>query len=159
LEERQAQLDESAARYARLEEERAEDGRQRGARRRAAAAQGAPADGVPPPPEQGVRRGRGDSAAADDVPDAPAPKRRSGGARVGKSGRHGVYELTGIYIRKDTPWLTWRAELCQPGEAHLQLGLFPTADDAARAHDAEVRRRGWAHVKPLNFPQPEEQAA
>ena len=36
------------------------------------------------------------------------------------------------------------------------LGYFPTADDAARAYDAEVRRRGWAHARPLNFPQPEE---
>ena len=30
---------------------------------------------------------------------------------------------------------------------------------SARPCDAEVRRRGWVHLKPLNFPQPEEQAA
>jgi len=29
---------------------------------------------------------------------------------------------------------------------------------SARPYDAEVRRRGWAHVKPLNFPQPGELA-
>ena len=39
------------------------------------------------------------------------------------------------------------------------LGHFVTVDDAGRGYDAEVRRRGWAHVRPLNFPQPEEVAA
>jgi hypothetical protein len=39
------------------------------------------------------------------------------------------------------------------------LGQFATVDDAGRAYDAEVRWRGWAHIRPLNFPQPEEQAA
>jgi hypothetical protein len=38
----------------------------------------------------------------------------------------------------------------------IQIGLFSTVDDAGRAYDAEVRRRGWAHAWPLNFPQPEE---
>jgi hypothetical protein len=70
-----------------------------------------------------------------------------------------VTELTGESIRKATPWLKWRAQLRLPGEIHLLLGCFATADDAARAYDAEVRRRGWAHVRALNFPQPEEQAA
>jgi len=106
-----------------------------------------------------AKRGRGDVAAGDDAPDAPAPKRQSGGVQVGQSGRHGVCELTGRHIRKATPWLKWRAELRLPGGHKLQLGKFPTADDAARAYDAEVRRRGWAHVRPLNFPQPEELAA
>ena len=107
-----------------------------------------------------VTRGRSDvAAAAADVPDAHAPKRRGGGAQVGRSGRHGVNELTGRAIRKATPWLKWRAELNLPGDEKFGLGLFPTADDAARAYDAEVRRRGWAHMKPLNFPQPDELAA
>jgi len=103
-----------------------------------------------------AKRGRGDNAADDAVPDAPPMKRISGGAQVGKSGRHGVHELI---ICKATPWLKWRALLSMPGNKLLELGNFPTVDDAARAYDAEVRRRGWAHVKPLNFPQPEERAA
>jgi len=111
------------------------------------------------PAERAAKRGRGAVAAGDDIPDAPAPKRQNGGAKAGKSGRHGVYERTGADIRKDTPWLKWRAQLSLPSHDMLDLGLFATADDAARAYDAEVRRRGWAHVKPLNFPQPEEQAA
>jgi len=55
-------------------------------------------------------------------------------------------------IRKDTPWLTWRAVLCLDNGRKLCLGQFPTVDDAR----AGVRRRGWVHVKPLNFPQPEQ---
>ena len=70
-----------------------------------------------------------------------------------------MYELTGRNISKDTPWLKWRAALSLPGHKVLELGLSSTADDAARAYDAEVRRRGWAHVRAFNFPQPEEQAA
>ena len=106
-----------------------------------------------------AKRGRGDVAAADDVRDAPAPKRKHGGAQVGPSGRHGVYELTGRNIRKATPWLKWRARLNLPGTTHIELGPFSTVDDAARAYDAEVRRRGWVHARPLNFPEPEELAA
>jgi hypothetical protein len=26
--------------------------------------------------------------------------------------------------------------------------------DAARAYDAEIRRRGWTHLKNLNYPDP-----
>ena len=117
---------------------------------------GAPRRSTPADRAARAKRGRGDVATGDDVPDAPAPKRQTGGAQAGKSGRHGVYKLTGRYIKKDTPWLEWRVELHLPGNTILQLGVFATTDDAARADDAEVRRRGWAHVKPLNFPQPEE---
>jgi hypothetical protein len=70
-----------------------------------------------------------------------------------------VHELTEKYISKATPWLKWRAQLCLPGGQDLQLGHFPTMDEDARAYDAEVRRRGWAHARPLNFPQPDELAA
>jgi hypothetical protein len=59
---------------------------------------------------------------------------------------------------RDTPCLKWRARVRLPGDQTLSLGNFATVDDAARAYDAEVRRRGWAHMKPLNFPQPEELA-
>jgi len=121
----------------------------------------APADGVSPPAEeQGSRRGRDDLASDDDAPDAPAPKRRlHRAAPFGQSGRHGVNELTGRGISTSTPWLKWRARLALSSRTILDLGHFTTADDAARAYDAEVRRRGWVHVKPLNFPQPEELAA
>ena len=58
---------------------------------------------------------------------------------------------------KATPWL---ATMHVPGaDTNYVAGYFATKQEAARAYDAEVRRRGWAHVKPLNFPQPEELAA
>ena len=120
---------------------------------------GAPRRSTPADRTARARRGRRDLiAAADDEADVPAPKRKHGGARVGPSGRHGVHQLTGADIRKATPWLKWRGDMQLPGRKSLQLGLFATSDDAARAYDAEVRRRGWAHLKPLNFPQPEELA-
>ena len=120
---------------------------------------GAPRRSTPADRAARAKRGRVASAADDVVPDAPAPKRKHEGAQVGPSGRHGVYELTGRNIRKATPLLKWRAALSLPGHKVIELGLSPTADDAARAYDTEVRRRGWAHVRALNFPQPEEQAA
>ena len=119
---------------------------------------GAPRRSTPADRAARAKRGRTEIVSDDDEPDAPAPKRHPGGAQVGKSGRHGVYELTERYIRKDTPWLEWRAELQLPGNTTLQLGVFATADDAARAYDAEARRRGWTHVRALNFPLPEELA-
>jgi hypothetical protein len=70
-----------------------------------------------------------------------------------------VYELTEKFLSKATPWLEWGARLHLPGIQNLHLGSFATVDVAARAYDAEVRRRGWAHMRRLNFPQPEEQAA
>jgi hypothetical protein len=70
-----------------------------------------------------------------------------------------VYELEEKSINKATPWLKWRAHLALPGHDTLYLGYFPTVDDAARAYDAEVRRRGWTHIKQLNFPQLKELAA
>ena len=106
-----------------------------------------------------AKRGRGDVAATNDVPDASVPKRYRGGAQVGPSGRHGVDELTGKTVVKATPWLKWRARLSLPGDKHLQLGYFATVDDAARTYDAEVQRRGWVHARPLNFPLSEEVAA
>ena len=122
---------------------------------------GAPRRSMPADRAARAKRGRGDVAAGDVVRDAPAPKRQTGGAgaQVGQSGCHGVYELTGRHIRKTTPWLTWRAELNLSRRSNLRVGHFATVDDAARAYDVEVQRRGWAHVRPLNFPQPEELAA
>ena len=120
---------------------------------------GAPRRSTPADRAARVKRGRAIVAAVDDVADAPAPKRHRGGAQVGPSGRHGVYERTEEWISMGTSCLTWRAGLCVAGHKSLHLGGFPTVDDAARAYDAEVRRRGWAHVRPLNFPQPEEVAA
>ena len=32
-----------------------------------------------------------------------------------------------------------------------KVGHFATKEEAARAYDAEVRRRGWTHIKRLNF--------
>ena len=105
-----------------------------------------------------AKRGRSDVAAGDDVPGAHPPKRHRAGAHTRKSGRHGVYELGDEHIRKATPWLKWRAQLSLRGNTILQLEHFATVDDAAQAYDAEVRRRGWVNLKPLNFPQPEELA-
>ena len=34
-----------------------------------------------------------------------------------------------------------------------------TKEEAARAYDAEIRRRGWTHLKRLNFPEPADDAA
>jgi len=99
---------------------------------------------VSPLQEQGSsKRRRDDVAARND--DAPPPKRKSGhrGSKVGKSGLYGVRELTAKQLRQDTPWLKWGARLCVPGEQTLDLGRFSTADAAARAYDAEVRRREW----------------
>jgi len=120
---------------------------------------GAPRRSTPADRAARAKRGRGDVAAGDVVRDAPLPKRQPGGAQVGPSGRHGVWELTKRDIGKDTPWLKWRARLYLAGDKQLDLGSFATADDAARAYDVEVRRRGWTHVRLLNFPQPEELAA
>jgi hypothetical protein len=36
----------------------------------------------------------------------------------------------------------------------LVIGSFIDKQEAARAYDAEVRRRGWTHLKRLNFPDP-----
>jgi hypothetical protein len=38
------------------------------------------------------------------------------------------------------------------------VGYFATKEEAARAYDAEVRRRGWTHLKRLNFPDPADDA-
>jgi len=48
------------------------------------------------------------------------------------------------------------AQLHLPGKATHIIDYFANVDDATRAYDAEVRRRGWVHVRPLNFPQREE---
>jgi len=117
---------------------------------------GAPRRSTPADRAARAKRGRSDIAADDDVRDARAPRRQPGGAQVGQSGRHGVTELTGRNLSKGTPWLKRRAQLQLPGDITLQLGAFSTVDDAARAYDAEVRRRGWTHARPLNFPQLEE---
>jgi hypothetical protein len=37
---------------------------------------------------------------------------------------------------------------CKP----LIIGRFLTKGEAARAYDAEVRRRGWTLIKRINFP-------
>ena len=39
------------------------------------------------------------------------------------------------------------------------VGHFFTKEEAARAYDAEVRRRGWTHLKRLNFPDPADDGA
>ena len=38
-------------------------------------------------------------------------------------------------------------------------GYFATKEEAARAYDAEVRRRGWTLIKRLNFSDPADDAA
>jgi len=83
-----------------------------------------------------ARRGR------NNVADTPAPKRQTGlleaRIQVGKSGRHGVNELKYENIKKDTPLLKWRARLTPSCSKFLDLGVFATADDAARRHAARA---------------------
>ena len=40
----------------------------------------------------------------------------------------------------------------------IGLGSYATAREAALVYDAEVRRRGWEHVKPTNFAPPADPA-
>lgn len=42
--------------------------------------------------------------------------------------------------------------------ADIGLGSYVTAREAALAYDAEVRRRGWEHLKPTNFAPPADPA-
>jgi len=86
---------------------------------------GAPRRSTPADRAARTKRGRGDIAAGDDVRDAPAPKRNPRGARVGKSGRHGVYELTGRNIRKATLWLTGARSWAGPATGTLISETFP----------------------------------
>ena len=58
---------------------------------------------------------------------------------------------------KATPW---RALVTVSGaKSDYVLGYFATKEEAARAYDAEVRRRGWTHLKRLKFPVPADDAA
>jgi hypothetical protein len=103
---------------------------------------GAPRRSTPADRAARAKRGRSDAAAGDDVPDAPLPKRQTGGAQAGPSGRHGVYELIRKSIGKATPWLRWRARLKLQGNIALELGTFGTVDAAARAYDGAAVRVG-----------------
>ena len=54
----------------------------------------------------------------------------------------------------------WRAQVYPPrAQTNYVVGHFATKDEAARAYDAEIRRRGWTLIKPLNFPDPVGDAA
>jgi hypothetical protein len=67
---------------------------------------GAPRRSTPADRAVRAKRGRGDVASDDVLPDAPAPKRKRGGAQAGQSGRHhGVQERPERCISKATPWL------------------------------------------------------
>jgi hypothetical protein len=44
-------------------------------------------------------------------------------------------------------------ELLSTAAFNIKLRFY-TKEEAARAYDAEVRRRGWTHLKQLNFPDP-----
>jgi hypothetical protein len=58
---------------------------------------------------------------------------------------------------KPTPW---RAEVSVRGtKMDYVVGYFATKEEAARAYDAEIRRRGWTHNKRLNFPDPADDTA
>ena len=45
----------------------------------------------------------------------------------------------------------WRAQLRLPGIGPRVLGQFATVNDAGRAYDAEVRRRGWQGLTLVHF--------
>ena len=56
--------------------------------------------------------------------------------------------------------IPWRADMHVPGfNTTYVVGNFAVKEEAARAYDAEVRRRGWTHLKRLNFPDPADDAA
>ena len=77
------------------------------------------------------------------------PKLRA--RKPGKSGLFGVSKID--TNRKATPW---RADMSVHGaKKHYVVGYFATKEEAARAYDAEVRRRGWTQNKRLNCPVPE----
>ncbi len=64
---------------------------------------------------------------------------------------------TKTHDNKTTPW---RAEVKAPGtKKNYVAGYFAIKEDAARAYDAEIRRRGWTHLKRLNFPGPADSGA
>jgi hypothetical protein len=75
--------------------------------------------------------------------------------KPGKSGFFGVVKIH-TKVNKATPW---RAEMYVPVTKTLYVvGCFATKQEAARAYDAEARRRGWTHLKRLNFPDPADNA-
>jgi len=77
--------------------------------------------------------------------------------RTHKPSKSGFFGATKENSKKATPW---RTEMCvSSGTGRYVVGYFATKKEAARAYDAEVRRRGWAHLKRLNFPQPADDAA
>jgi len=56
---------------------------------------------------------------------------------------------------KATPW---HANVSAVQGTTYTVGYFATKEEAARAYDAEIRRRGWTHFKRLNFPDPADDA-
>jgi hypothetical protein len=74
-----------------------------------------------------------------------------------KPGKGGFFGVAKNHTKnKATPW---RADVCVPNPGtNYVVGFFATKQDAARAYDAEVRRRAWTHIKRLNFPTPVDNA-
>ena len=83
------------------------------------------------------------------------PPKLSAQKPPGKSGFFGVSKA--VAKNKAAPW---KAEVYVLGAKKLYaVGYFATKEEAARAYDAEVRRRGWAHLKRLNFQDPADDGA
>ena len=82
-----------------------------------------------------------------------APGQRPPLLRVHTPGKSGCFGVTEKKIKNKAA--QWNASIDVPGaNPHYGMGYFGTKEEAARAYDAELRRRGWTHIKPLNFPDP-----
>jgi len=93
-----------------------------------------------PEPPTGVQGGAVAQGAAGQQP----PKLSN--QKPGKSGFFGVTKKAN---NKATRW--WATVIVSRDTDYI-VGSFATKEEAARAYDTEVRRRGLAHIKRLNFP-------
>ena len=110
---------------------------------------GLPLSLAPEPPAAAKGAGAAQGAAAGQ---------RSQKLSAHKPGKSGFFGVSKEHTKnKSTPW---RAHVHVPGaKRDYIIAHFATKEEAARAYDAEIRRRGWTLVKRINFPDPADDAA